>query len=274
MGRSVFLCLIVATGALLSTSVLAQGDSPGGRRIVGGVPTTIEKHPWQVALNIRTSDGNSFLCGGSVITQKWILTAAHCFAEPPCPGSIATKVAVSKNIRIKAGVTNFSFGPPWVEIERVVMHNEYSNDTCENDIALVKLKAPTSQRSIPLAGSATLLANTWLEVTGWGRTSEDGPFSRGLMLTEVPYVENEVCNQPASYDGSIKPTMMCAGMDEGGVDSCQGDSGGPLVLRGSNGSILVGVVSVGDGCARKLKYGVYTRVSEFRNWIANNLRGQ
>jgi len=75
-----------------------------------------------------------------------------------------------------------------------------------------------------------------------------------------------MCNAPNAYNGHIKAGMMCAGYKEGGVDSCNGDSGGSLVWRTSDGPVLVGVVSFGEGCARKLKYGVYTPVSAYRNW--------
>jgi secreted trypsin-like serine protease len=88
-----------------------------------------------------------------------------------------------------------------------------------------------------------------------------------LRKAAVPVVDTRVCNEPASYNGAIREHMLCAGHKQGGTDSCQGDSGGPLVLRGSDGPVLVGVVSWGVGCARKLKYGVYTRVADYRRWI-------
>lgn len=94
--------------------------------------------------------------------------------------------------------------------------------------------------------------------------------SRGWPLgTGSAAEENAVCN--IAYEGSIKPGMLCAGYREGGIDACQGDSGGPLVWRTSDGPVLVGVVSFGTGCARKLKYGVYTRVSAYRDWIDRQL---
>jgi secreted trypsin-like serine protease len=122
---------------------------------------------------------------------------------------------------------------------------------------------------IPLMpANGSLRVGQLLEVTGWGVVEENGETSGELLKARVPYVENATCNQPRSYDGAIRPGMMCAGFREGGIDSCQGDSGGPLVWRSLDGPVLVGVVSFGDGCARKLKYGVYTRVAEYRSWIS------
>jgi hypothetical protein len=92
--------------------------------------------------------------------------------------------------------------------------------------------------------------------------------SNDLLLGKVRYADTAECNAPAVYNGKITDRMMCAGFKEGGVDSCQGDSGGPLVWRTADDvPILVGVVSYGEGCARRLKYGVYTRVSAYRAWI-------
>src|SRR5262249_38683933 len=112
-----------------------------------------------------------------------------------------------------------------------------------------------------------------LEVTGWGRTYEGGATSSDLMKATVPYVDSAVCNEPSAYNGSILPGMMCAGLHEGGVDACQGDRGGPLVFRHADGRLLVGVVSWGEGCARRLKYGIYTRVTTYRDWITAVVTG-
>ena len=80
-----------------------------------------------------------------------------------------------------------------------------------------------------------------------------------------------VCNQPASYNGDILASMFCAGKTDGGVDSCQGDSGGPASAIIDGRTTLVGVVSWGEGCARRLKYGVYSRISTAAEWIATTI---
>jgi trypsin len=255
LALSLLLLVGIATGAKLAAE--EEEIILGGKRIVGGEPTTIDKHPWQVALAIKRG-GGTLLCGGSIIAKKWVLSAAHCFLPSDPPGLL----------RVKAGATNINQGL-WSQIERVVIHEKYDSTTHENDLALVKLKTPPGAgRVIPLVeASATIPTSEPLEVTGWGATAEGAHGSRGLLRATVPYVDNATCNEPASYDAKILPGMMCAGRREGGVDSCQGDSGGPLVWKTSAGPVLVGVVSFGEGCARNLKYGIYTRVSAYRDWI-------
>jgi len=246
-------CLLLPSFA--SPSLALEGCKDP-RRIVGGEKTDIKDHPWQVALDI---DGGP--CGGSIVARKWILTAAHCFSPSTQPSGV----------RAKAGATN-RIGGAWTEVERVVIHDQYNEKTQANDLALVKLKFPPAGEVIPLANPGLQLRPCeQLEVTGWGRTSEDpkATISNTLLKANLPYIEAAVCNAPNAYNGAIRPGMMCAGYDEGGVDACQGDSGGPLVYRGPDGPVLVGVVSWGEGCARKLKYGVYTRLTTYRDWIAN-----
>jgi secreted trypsin-like serine protease len=246
--RAALLCL-----ALVACPALAQEACKDDRRIVGGEDTDIKNHPWQVALDV---DGG--LCGGSIVAQNWVLTAAHCFGH-------AQK---TDRIRVKAGATNHKIDGVWTAVDRVVLHDKYNPDTNEHDLALVKLKSRPAGQSIPLARPEQKLSPCeLLEVTGWGRTKEGGPASAKLQKALVPYVENAKCNETDAYDGEVGPGMMCAGFHDGGVDACQGDSGGPLVLKGPDGPVLVGVVSWGEGCAHKLRYGVYTRVAAYRDWI-------
>jgi trypsin len=248
--------------ALLLTSIgtTEAQNCPDHRRIVGGVDADIKEHPWQVLLKIPTLKEGGVFCGGALVQDRWVVTAAHCF-----------RGFNGRSVSVKSGVTKWSSGS-WSETYHVFVHGGYNGGTFENDIALVKLaSAPTGEIIPPAQSVQQLKACQVLEVTGWGRTAEKGPTSEILQKGEVPYVENITCNAKDAYGGKIKPSMMCAGLREGGVDSCQGDSGGPLVLRGPDGPILVGVVSWGEGCARKLRYGVYTRVSDFSHWIAQTI---
>ncbi len=253
--KALALSILVSAFVGIGGVALAQEEiRPFGRRIVGGEKTDIKQHPWQVALQFK----GTFFCGGSIIAQKWILTAAHCFKFSASGG----------DWRTKAGATNHATMGFWSEVERVIVHEKYDPTTYENDIALIKLKLAPAGRVIPLANaSLTVPIGQPLEVTGWGATEEDGAGSNELLKASVPYADTRACNEPMAYNDRVRPSMMCAGYREGGIDSCQGDSGGPLVWRTSDGPVLVGVVSFGDGCARKFKYGIYTRVSAYRDWI-------
>jgi secreted trypsin-like serine protease len=240
-----------------SASYAQEEIRPFDRRIIGCEPTQISKHPWQVAFNVTFPDGKTYLCGGSIIHKNWVLTAAHCFDAKSNPSDGV----------VKSGVTNIVTSGDWVEIAEFVRHKAYNPKTHENDIALVRLKNSPKGKEIGLIGyEAKLAPGQVLEVTGWGLT-EKGTTSDTLCKTTVPYVEYATCNAKESYNGGIHTGMLCAGYPKGGKDSCGGDGGRPLVWYLNSKPTLVGVVSFGQGCALTNTYGVYTRVSAYRDWI-------
>ena len=257
-GRHFAVVGLLSAGFAMGEAIQAQEEiKPFKRRIVGGENAKIEQHPWQVALQMK----GAFVCGGSLIAERWVLTAAHCFTTRR-----------PEDWQVKAGVTNYASGGAGTPVVRVIIHPQYHQPTHEHDIALMKLKAKTKGRVIARApADMTMPAGQPLEVTGWGHTSEGGEIAKVLQKANVPHADSAACNAREAYDGTIRSGMMCAGQKEGGVDSCKGDSGGPLVWRTADGPVLVGVVSWGIGCARKLKYGVYTRVSAYSDWIAKEL---
>jgi secreted trypsin-like serine protease len=240
-------------------------ESPTGR-IVGGKPVFVENNLWQVAM-IRASVAEprrSQFCGGSIIGNDWILTAAHCVRN-----SIARDDPA--RVDVIAGTPQFALGGERLKVAEIHVHPNFNQSTMDFDFALLRLSSPMTQgKAIALADGNTQVANGANTcVTGWGATLEGGPGSIDLLGARVPIVSTETCNRPESYNGDITANMICAGKEEGGVDSCQGDSGGPLSLQVGGNQTLIGVVSFGEGCARRLKYGIYSRVSVAAPWVAS-----
>lgn len=225
-------------------------------RIVGGKPAAMGQFPYQVLLYIKTDDG-THLCGGTIIAQQYVLTAAHCVSDAKASG-----------IEVLAGNINRSVSRgQWIQsrVSEVYVHESYMPDKNYNDVAVLKL-----EQSYALDGQLTAslkLRSTPVEpgtlctVTGWGTTKEKGSVSNILQFVNVPIVDLRICSENQRrelYQGEI-----CAGYTYGGKDACQGDSGGPLVCEG----YLTGVVSWGEGCARVNRPGIYADVSWYKAWI-------
>jgi trypsin len=161
------------------------------------------------------------------------------------------------------------------KIKQVIKHPSYeSRNQFDHDYALIELEGSSRFSPIQLNGDGGVLdpLDDLAAITaGWGSLYEGGGAAPVLMKVEVPIQSDEKCQ--AAYPGDITDTMICAGLDEGGKDSCQGDSGGPLLVQMEDGTpLLVGVVSWGYGCARPQRFGVYSKVSQVFQWIADTIQ--
>jgi secreted trypsin-like serine protease len=261
VARALLRVLERMTAAQRRALLVAIGRDP---RIVGGQAVTIADHPWQVALIRGYMSSRSQFCGGSLIAPNVVVTAAHCIVNPIVQNNPA-------RVDIVAGTEIFSEGGERLDVDAIFVHPQYNPANNDFDVAIVTLTAPsTLGRPVALDPQpVTQPVQAW--VTGWGALSEGGLGTPDLLGVELPIVDTAACNQAASYNGDITDQMICAGLREGGKDSCQGDSGGPLTVGRGPTARLVGIVSWGEGCARRLKYGVYTRVSSVAPWIQSFL---
>ncbi|XP_006902787.1 PREDICTED: transmembrane protease serine 11E-like [Elephantulus edwardii] len=245
---------------LLNTCCGQRTITPSGNKIAGGTDAEEGEWPWQASLQ----QDKVHRCGATLISNSWLVTAAHCFVRAKDPKQ-----------------WNVSFGlllsDPQMQrsVKDIIIHENYHYPEHNNDIAVVHLSSPilyTSNIRRACLPEATYIfpSNSDVVVTGWGTLKSDGTSPNILQKGLVKIIDNKTCNNKEVYDGVVTPGMLCAGFLEGQVDACQGDSGGPLVSADSKGIwFLAGIVSWGDECALPNKPGVYTRVTFYRDWITS-----
>lgn len=251
-----------AVGLLaLSLSAAASAAPPIDTlrpQIIGGVDALDGQFPFLISLqklDEGSSDHARHWCGGSRISDRWMLIAAHCVDD-----------VRAQDYAVLSGATTLASmpGARASNIKAIHVHPAYGTlSGSAFDVALIELRDAADGPSIPMVldGDADyLMAGQKFTVAGWGDTDISGgtAYPRQLQTVQTPYVALEACRQ--AYPDIQPGTVICAG--EAGIDSCQGDSGGPLMVKRNGAWAVLGVVSWGKGCGLAGYPGVYARLSD------------
>ncbi|XP_058144025.1 serine protease 55 isoform X1 [Dasypus novemcinctus] len=234
-------------------------------RIIGGMEAKAGEFPWQVSIQAS----NEHFCGGAILSEWWILTAAHCFE--------LYKVT-PRELNIVLGTNDLNGGRMDVKTaSSIVLHRGFEKTTMDNDIALLLMTSPITFGDMqgPICLPKQSSPDTWHEcwVAGWGWTKAGDKTSGNPDLLKVPMaiMDWEACSRKFPR---LTKNMLCAGYKDENYDACQGDSGGPLVCTPGPEArwYQVGIISWGKSCGERNTPGIYTQLANYHLWIANVTR--
>ncbi|OWF48483.1 neurotrypsin-like [Mizuhopecten yessoensis] len=243
------------------------------RKIVGGQAANSGSWPWQASIRMTLPNGHSdHFCGGTLIHEEWVVTAAHCFDT----------LHSLDEVRVILGDYRLSVTEKHeqtFQIRSIAVHEDYHQGHREHDIAIIRLmgvanltNTHVNRACLPRNRTMRFESGYMCYATGWGDTEGTGD-QDVLRQVRLPLYSDAACRQ--FYGSRVSSNMLCAGYDFGGKDSCRGDSGGPLVCKeaGRRKWTLVGVTSWGEGCASVGHPGVYTRTQKYLRWIREFVKG-
>jgi len=234
-------------------------------RVFGGTNSQEGAYPFVVSIQRQSYGRSSHHCGGTIIDKNWILTAAHCVADKS--GNIMTTF----NFSIVVGTTKPGSSGTRVKPSKIYVHHDYHPLYIKNDIALIKLESPVNYPRITLSTTDSDI-DDYARVIGWGKWNY-GNISSTLREADLPIISTYECS--SKYDKlknyMITDKQICALDTSREKDACHGDSGGPLLTRSGNSWKQIGIVSFGKACVSGYP-GVYTKVSEYLNWIQSITR--
>ncbi|XP_044869948.1 prostasin-like [Mauremys mutica] len=263
-------------------------DQPVFSRIIGGQDAKKGNWTWQVSVQEYDKREYYHTCGGSLISAQWVVSAAHCFDLPVSPAQYRVVLGAHQLLPL-------SPKPVLAEVQQIIPHPRYNNESNVADIALVRLKEPVKStqfiRPISLPGASRQFPvgnKCWVTGWGWVEVSEPLQPPKTLQQLEVPILSTAACNDhyntliPRSPldPERIKSDMICAGYMDSTKGFCLGDSGGPLACEQGGTWYLAGVVSwfsirnvSGIVCSEPRFPGVFTRVTTYDSWIQGHVNG-
>ena len=279
VGATIYVGVVAGGSGMRLRAAYVEKPSPSRtKRIVGGQAASQHSIPWQVQLRIPFRDGQiTSLCGGSLISREWVLTAAHCVS-----GKIQAKMRSGIKLSVRLGGHYLDGSDSQlipVDVDDIFPHEHYNEMTWYNDIALIHLRESASFSSkiktIQLSSKsdiAIVKAGLVATVSGWGQLT-GGRQSEELMRVDVPVLAESNCKTFVEGSGkTYGDAVICT--EAAGQGPCLGDSGGPLFALRSGRPFLVGVVSYGRancGSNGATNTAVYARTDSFTSWIGKKL---